>query len=426
MHFLKVGLLFAASTLSRLLAGLVVVKIVAVYIGADGLGKLGQFMSLIAIITTLAGGGISTGIVKYVAEFKENRKELLAYLSAASFVTIIASAMVAIALVVAAPYLSQALLKSTAYTGAIQVLAFAQLLIAVSNLLMGLVNGHKRVKAFALMNVGSVVIGAAGMTLACAKFGISGAMYGLMWMSSCSLIFLLPWYRFGLAFEWKCLVPRWHAAKVKQFMGYSLMLLVTASTMQVTQIIIRQIIESKAGWHDVGYWQAVVKVSDAYLQFIMVVLANYYLPRLAEQSEAVKTHAQVMGAYKLAVPALLVLSGTIFILRQTIIPIIFSKAFLPAETFFPGQLIGDFFKVSAYIVGYVAVARASTKIYVIAEVFQASLLVLSSYVMVGHFGAVGATYAYAFTYLIYFVVCYSVYRIYISSVAGTAVSSRLA
>jgi O-antigen/teichoic acid export membrane protein len=413
MQFLKVGLLFAASTLSRLLAGLIVVKIIAVYIGADGLGKLGQFMSVVTIITTLAGGGISTGIIKYVAEHKENRQELSGYIHAASFVTIIASLLVGAVLLFGADYISLALMQSAELASVIRALAAVQFVIAASNLLMGLVNGHKRVKAFALINVLSVAIGAAGMAFACAAYGIKGAMYGLMWMSSCSLLFLVPWYRHGLGFEWKQLLPEWHPEKTRRFMAYGLMVLVTAATMQSSQIVIRQIIEAKSGWHEVGYWQAVIKVSDAYLQFITVVLANYYLPRLAEQKDKAGIDRIVRGAYKVAIPTLLLLSSSVYVLREFVIPIIFSKAFLPAKDYFAGQLIGDFFKVGAYIVGYVSVARASTQLYIAAEIFQASMLVILTHFFVDHFGAVGATYAYSATYVVYFAVCYAIYRIYI-------------
>ncbi len=414
MQFLKVGLLYGASTLSRLLAGLVVVKIIAVYVGADGLGRLGQFMSLVTIVTTLAGGGISTGIVKYVAEHRADRAALSGYLGAASWITLVASLALGVLLLILAPYLSEVLLGSVDHAGVIRMLAFVQALIAASNLLMGLVNGHQRVKAFAAINIASVVLGAAGMALACARYGITGAMVGLMWMASCQLLFLLPWYRLGLGFEWRRLRPQWDAARVRRFTAFSVMLLATASTMQLTQIVIRQIIEAAGGWQEVGYWQAVVKVSDAYLQFVTVVLGSYYLPRLAEKPGPAETHALVTAAYKLALPVLVLLTGGVFALRHVLIPVIFSDEFRPAAAYFPGQLVGDFFKVAAYIVAYVAVARASTRVYVGAEVFQALLLVVSSYLMVQQFGALGATYAYAMTYMIYFVVCYLVYRTYLS------------
>src|SRR5437660_9073573 len=106
MNFLKVGLLFSASTLSKLLAGLIVVKIIAVYVGAGGLGRLGQFMSLMSMVTIMAGGGITTGIVKYVAEFKDNNQELKEYLGAASLVTILASLLLGLILLFSAPVIS--------------------------------------------------------------------------------------------------------------------------------------------------------------------------------------------------------------------------------------------------------------------------------------------------------------------------------
>lgn len=410
---LRVGILFAASTLSRLLAGLIVVKIIAVYIGPSGLGQLGQFMSLIGIITILAGGGIGTGIVKYVAEFKHNDAELRSYISAASLVTITASLLVGAFLLLAAPSISQLFLKTQSYAAVIRVLAVMQFLIAGSNFLMGLVNGHQRVNAFAIINVASVIVGAVGMAFMSRSYGVAGAMYGLMWMPACSLFLLLPWYRFGLKFEWNRLLPAWHPEKLKRYMGYTAMLLVTALTMQMSQVAVRNIIEMREGWINVGYWQAATKISDAYLQFITVVLANYFLPKLAELKTSKEIGKAVAAAYRLALPVLLVLTLSIFLLREQLIPIVFSKAFLPMKAFIPGQLIGDFFKVGAYIVAYVGVARANAKLYIAAELLQASLMISLSYLMVGRFGAVGATYAYSLTYIIYCAVAYSVFRVFL-------------
>lgn len=406
MHFLKVGLLFAASTLSKLLASLVVVKIIAVYIGADGLGRLGQFMSLMSMITILAGGGITTGIVKYVAQYKDDAAELKRYLGAASSVTAIASALVCTGLLVFAPWLSMWLLKTEDYASVIRVLALAQFLIAATNLLLGLVNGHQRVNAFAIINTISVILGASGVAVACSMYGIKGTMYGLIWFPACAILLLLPWYRYGLRFQWRDLKPTWDRERIAKFMGFSLMMLVTVLTMQMSQIIIRMMIETKDSWTAVGYWQAVSRVSDAYLQFITVVLANYYLPRLSALKQRHEIQKEVNQAYRYAMPVLLVMSLLIFLCRDWIILLLFSREFLPMKDFFTWQLIGDGFKVAAYISAYVAVARASTRIYIAAEIYQAGMLLVFSHFFIGKFGAVGATYAYCLNYIIYFLICY--------------------
>ncbi|QDG71787.1 oligosaccharide flippase family protein [Janthinobacterium tructae] len=201
MCFLKVGILFAASILRKLIAGLRIVKIVAIYLGTEGLGQLGQFMSLMSMITILAGGGINTGIIKYVAEFNKEEVQLNGYLRAASMITLVFYLMLFLGLLVGASEISRWLFNTDNYATVVRVLVAAQFTIALTNLLMGILNGHQRVKAFAIINSTSVLVGATGVVVGWALYGMRGAMYGLIWMPSCTLFLLLPWYRFGLKFS---------------------------------------------------------------------------------------------------------------------------------------------------------------------------------------------------------------------------------
>jgi polysaccharide transporter, PST family len=414
MNFLKASLLFSSATISKLFAGLIIVKIIAITIGADGLGRLGQFMSLMTMVTLMAGGGITSGIIKYVAEFRRDPPKLNEYLGAASFVTITASLMVGLGLYLSAGVISEWLFKTTEYRSVIHVLSFVQIFIALTNLLMGIVNGHQRVHVFAAISIISVIVGAAGVAIGCLFFGMTGAMYGLIWMAACPIVFLLPWYKIGLRSQWRNIRPRWDKEKVTQFTHFSLMLLVSVLTMQMAQIVIRDIIEQRNSWVEVGYWQAVTKISDAYLQFITVVLANYFLPRLAELKHRSEIKKEIYTVYKYAMPALLVMSLLVFLCRDPIIIVLFSRDFLPMKEFFTFQLIGDAFKVAAYIGGYVAVAKANTKLYIAAEIVQALLLVILCSFFVDHFGAVGATYAYCLNYIIYFLMVIYVLRLYLN------------
>ena len=98
---------------------------------------------------------------------------------------------------------------------------------------------------------------------------------------------------------------------------------------------------------------------------------------------------EVATAYKIAMPVLLIMSISIFILRDWIILLLFSPEFLAMKNYFTWQLAGDAFKVAAYISGYVAVAQANSRLYIAAEIFQASLLVLLCYFFVQAYGAIG-------------------------------------
>ncbi len=81
---------------------------------------------------------------------------------------------------------------------------------------------------------------------------------------------------------------------------------------------------------------------------------------------------------------------------------------------FGWQLLGDFFRVSAYVIGFLGVAKAALKLYVAAEFAQSGLYVALSSVVLSKGGDLsGVHHAYALTYFIY--LCISVIGLIIYS-----------
>lgn len=62
----------AISTLVKMLTGLIGVKVVASVIGPAGVALVGQLNNFASIAMAVSSGGINSGIIKYVAEYKEN------------------------------------------------------------------------------------------------------------------------------------------------------------------------------------------------------------------------------------------------------------------------------------------------------------------------------------------------------------------
>jgi len=60
------------------------------------------------------------------------------------------------------------------------------------------------------------------------------------------------------------------------------MLITTVICMPLVQMLLRNDLVEVSNWDVAGYWQAAIRLSDAYLLFINMVLANYYMPRLSE------------------------------------------------------------------------------------------------------------------------------------------------
>ena len=81
MNGFKVASLTAISYLSKLFVSLFIIKQISVIHGPEGLGLLGNFMSLVSIASTLGGGGILSGIIKYLAEYSDSLKKQRSFVS---------------------------------------------------------------------------------------------------------------------------------------------------------------------------------------------------------------------------------------------------------------------------------------------------------------------------------------------------------
>ena len=60
-------------------------KLVAVLAGPEGVAQLGQFMSLTALLVVFAGGGVGPGVVKYLAEYREQDTHVKVLLNSGNF-----------------------------------------------------------------------------------------------------------------------------------------------------------------------------------------------------------------------------------------------------------------------------------------------------------------------------------------------------
>ncbi len=113
-------------------------------------------------------------------------------------------------------------------------------------------------------------------------------------------------------------------------------------------------------------------------------------------------------------PIVIIMALGIYLLKDIIIRVLFTESFSPMGELFLYQLIGDVVKISAVLLGYIMVAKAMTKLYIISElVFVVSFVALSVLFM-NIYGLIGVTMAFMINYLIYVVFLYFRLRGYLN------------
>jgi polysaccharide transporter, PST family len=401
MNIVRAGFYSAIATGARLLAALVVIKLVAWFAGPEGVGKLGQFTSLMSLLAVLAGGGISAGIVKYVAEYRHDPQRLARLLAAALWYALCASILMGCLALLFSRQLAVWLLDDPAYAGLIRVLAVAQLGIALVNYILAVINGFMDVRRLALIQVLGSLFSIVMVIWLARWLHLYGALLALIVSQLLWLAVGLPaWWR-SPYFQRSMLRLRFDREMTLRLAAFSVMTLTAALVSPLVNIAVRDHLALQLGWEQVGYWQAVSKVSDAYLLFLTAAINIYYLPKLAAIRERAALVAELRNAYRYILPVVVVLAAAVYVLREWVTRLLFSADFAPANALYGPQLAGDVIKIASFILSYVMLAKAMTRLFVISEcVFAASYLALV-YVFTAHFGLVGAMYAFAANYLAY-------------------------
>ena len=71
MNLLKTSFYTSISTAITFFSGFILVKVIAIKIGPEGISQLGQYQNTTALLVIASTLSISVGVTKYLAEFKD-------------------------------------------------------------------------------------------------------------------------------------------------------------------------------------------------------------------------------------------------------------------------------------------------------------------------------------------------------------------
>lgn len=412
MSLAKASLWTATSTLVKIGAGLVVIKLLALSFGPAGVGQAGNFRQLITVLGVLAGAGIFNGVTKLVAQYHDDAQQLRKVVGASSAMVLGFSTLLALVFLLAAAPVSQGLFGHTRYQGLVRLVALVQLGIAWANLLLALMKGFRDASGNARALIFGSVIGVVAYYICYLVGGYPGALLGLALVPALVALPATFIVIRGGAVPFRFLRPRWDQGLVRKLSKFTLMALITALTMPVAYVMMRNLLAARYSWDEVGIWQGVSSISDAYLQFITATFSVYLLPTLARLATKQEVTREIARSLTFVLPVVIVVSFMVWLLRDVAIWLLFSARFTAMRDLFAWQMVGDVLKVGAYVFGYLVIARASLRFYILAEISQFTLLTCFARWLIPLNGATGAAQAYMATYIIYFALCCGVFLLW--------------
>lgn len=403
--FFKATSLNGISVIIKICIGLVTSKVIAVFVGPSGMALVGNLRNFISSSESIATLGFQNGIIKYVSE-SEKKTEVLRRIIATAFISLFVVAVVLSGLLYfLSQYWNDKIFGSNfEYVLVFKAMAIALPWYAISLFLISVINGLGQFKKVIYINIIGNIIGFAVSVLLIWKYQTLGALLSII--IAPSLLFFVTFYFINQEFHFlkNISINYFDFDILKKLSSFSLMTLVSAVFGPLVFLSIRNKVIMVTGIEAAGYWEAINRISSYYLMFISTVLTVYFLPKMALAKDNKQTKKVIWSYYKGIMPIFILGLIVIYFLRDFIIHLLFTNAFLPISKLFFWQLTGDILKAASMILGYQFFAKKMVLPFIVSEILSLLVMYFLSVFFLAIIGIQGIVMAHAVTYFIYLII----------------------
>ena len=387
----------------KMLAMLGINKVLAIYVGPAGYAALGQFQNAIQITTTFASGAINTGVTKYTAEYHDREDLQHSVWRTAGTIAVIGALTTGLIIALLHKLLARIFLQDQTNSTVFVWFGGALLFFVLNALLLAILNGKKEISRYVLANIAGSIFAIVATAFLAIHYGLYGALTALATYQSAAFIATLVLILNAKWFSFRHFVGKIDKRVAMDLAKFTAMALTSAVCAPASEILVRDYIGRTLGWTEAGYWEAMTRISAAYLTFITLSLSVYYLPRLAELHSPRAIRNEVVSVMRLVVPAVAVVAIAIWSTRDMLIKLLLSTEFLPIRDLFAWQMLGDVFKTASWVVAYLMLAKAMTRIFIITEVLASVSFVVLARILTNALNLEGAIIAFTLNYAIYLI-----------------------
>ena len=403
-HILKYTGLFGGVQGLVIVISLVRNKAMALLLGAGGMGFNALLLAMQNFASQCTGLGISFGAVPRLSELYERGDEerLVYYIKVIRTWSAIAALLGFVFCIVVSPLMNDLSFNWGNHTLHYAFLGIAVAVSAITGGEMTILKAQRRLGALAKIQVTTALLGVL-LTVPIYYFysqrGVAPAI--VLVAIATMLVTMLYSYRvqrLQLSFDHSCLKEGFDMIKL----GVSFVL--AAAVGSGAEMLIRSYLNVEGDLNDVGLYNAGYMIAITYAGMVFSAMETDYFPRLSGVASDIRATNDTVN--KQMEVSLLILSPMLMALMMflpVLIPMLFSREFLPVIQMAQVAVFAMYFKVMTLPVAYITLARRRSKAYFFLETSYFVVLVLAvaiGFRQVGVFGAgVGIVIAHVFDYL---------------------------
>ncbi|HDR2352275.1 hypothetical protein ACA365_08170 [Enterobacter roggenkampii] len=407
MMIIKTAFWAMSQTLVKLMAGFIIIKLIAKVGGPNALSSFGLYQNLVTVLLMMSGGVVFAGVTSKIARTKDDNEFTAFYLGVNSFLNSLClfSVLVILPLCIAVVYFS---VENDSYEIIILLLISLPFVLLQTrfNFYLAILNGLKKVNLLARESIYASLL---TVVIACAAY-----LFTTDWRVFAICMCLGPAFKYMYEYFKKNndyvltenIEPE---SNLNYLLHYSFAGLVSSICLPSAQIIARDFIANHNGLYDSGIWQGLTRFSEVYLVLVSSILSIYILPKISPAKTKAHIKDCILPLFLLLTPVIFIGVGLVYILKEYIIIILFSREFLPMKELFIYQLPGDVFKIFALIFTFSLLGLGKVKTLILLELAYFCVYLSLIYFSVPLYGLKGSIIAYSVSYFLYLLLAISVF-----------------
>jgi PST family polysaccharide transporter len=395
-RILRSSALMGGAQVVVLVVGFARTKLIALVLGASGVGLAGIFNSFSGSINSFAGWGLGTSGVRLIASSTDRERALKsAAVRQLGWTLSLVGMTLALALFWPVSWWT---FNSNKYILELAIVGMSVPCLIASGAWSALLQANGKIESLAKVQILGALAGVlVGLPLI--------YLYGTVGIAI-SIFLAAAW---PAALLWRSSLK--HCPSGKELvadkadiralisLGGALMLVGWAS--QLSTYLVRMAIIRIEGLDAAGYYHAAFAISGSLPGFVFAAMGADFFPRVAaaegEENALVATERQIVVGLVLATP----LVGVLLLFGDEIIALLFAESFFPANQPLAWLTWGIFFRLIAWPLGYWMIARSSSRAVVAIECGAAITLVVLQAWLTNVSGLAGAGAGFLLGYILY-------------------------
>lgn len=395
----------------RMIFSVITQKVLAILIGAEGIALVGNLKNVTTFFDQFSVLGISNGLVKFISEFRDDKKKLNELFSTTFLFIATASLISFVILFFWSNTLNNIIFgENYNYSYLFKVLAFIIPFMGMNRVLFSLLNGLSEYKQYSKTALTAIIFSTSLIVILTISNGLKGSLLAIC------LIPLLQFLSY-LIFILKKIKTYFNLQNItlklsfkNELLSYSIMTVTVVVSINIVDVLIRNLITENVSIKEAGYWTAIGSISKNYMQFLVAIFSLYVLPQYAKINNSIDFRKEVAKIYKLILPLFATGLLTIYFFREIAIELLFTKEFLSMSVLFKWQLLGDFVKLIALVLSYQFIAKRQISYFVFSELLSVIMFYLFSNYFINTYGTEGVVMAHFVRYILYLVVVFFILR----------------